>query len=299
VGLSVLIFRQNVPNWELHFIFNASVAVFVLHISRMPVNPEGILQKTVRRWYFLVLLLFIYQQTGGLVFLYIPEWLDNQLAQLEFNIFGLHPTIYLEKFNIPILNEYFMLGYFAYFFLILSYAIILMRKRLHFELDMFVTTAAFTFLICFYMFYFFPIAGPRFLFREVYEGPLHGYLFVHLVDYVIKNGAAEGGSMPSTHTAIAIVILVHSWRYTRKVAYVFTPIVFALVIGTFWGRFHFISDTIVGFVMAVICIIISDWIIGNKKLGWHKLPYYQPGIMEKPVVANRKCIRNFSKSDPS
>ncbi|HDS00810.1 MAG TPA: hypothetical protein ENO07_02215, partial [candidate division Zixibacteria bacterium] len=104
----MLIFRQNVPNWELHFIFNASVAVFVLHISRMPVNPEGILQKTVRRWYFLVLLLFIYQQTGGLVFLYIPEWLDNQLAQLEFNIFGLHPTIYLEKFNIPILNEYFM-----------------------------------------------------------------------------------------------------------------------------------------------------------------------------------------------
>ena len=294
-----MIFRHNVSNWALHFLFNFSVVVFVLHISRMPVNPKGTVQKIVRRWYFLILLLFIYQQTGGLVFLYIPEWLDNQLAYLEFTIFGQHPTIYLEKFNIPILNEYFMLGYFAYFFLIMSYAIILLRKRMEFELDMFVTTAAFTFLVCFYMFYFFPIAGPRFLFRGVYEGPLHGYLFVPLVDYVIKNGAAEGGSMPSTHTAIALVVLVHSWRYTRKVGYVFTPIVFALVIGTFWGRFHFISDTIVGFVMAVICIIISDWIIGSKKLGWHRLPYYQPGMMEKPVVANTKCIRNFSKSDPS
>jgi len=73
--------------------------------------------------------------------------------------------------------------------------------------------------------------------------------------------------MPSSHTGAAIVILVHAWRYIRPAGYVYAPIVFGLVIGTFWGRFHFISDTIVGFIVAVACIMITDWLISKRKFG--------------------------------
>jgi membrane-associated phospholipid phosphatase len=138
---------------------------------------------------------------------------------------------------------------------------------MYFEMDIFVSCVSLTFLVCFYMFNFFPIAGPRFLFADIYEGPLKGYIFVPLVDYVIKNGAAEGGSLPSSHTAAAVVILVYAWRFLRTLGYIFAPIVFGLVIGTFWGRFHFISDTIVGFVVAIVCIIITDRYVNRKQLG--------------------------------
>ncbi len=271
LAVSVVLFRDNVSYWQVHLGFNLAVIVFVVYLTTRPLDPDSLLMKSIRRWYFLILLLNIYEQTGGLVFLYVPEWLDNNLAALEYKIFGIHPTIYLQKFNLPALNEYFMFGYFAYFFLILSYAISLIVRRMFYELDMFVTAVSLTFLTCFILFYFAPIAGPRFLFSEIYDEGLRGYFFVPLVDFVIRHGAAEGGSMPSSHTAAAIVILVHAWRYSRRIAVVFTPIIFGLVVGTFWGRFHFISDTIIGLFVAIICIIVADWIADRKLLGGDKL----------------------------
>lgn len=245
--------------------------MFVLYIARGQVQPQGWFWKLIRRWYFLFLLMFIYQETGGLAFMYFPFWMDNGLAQFEFNILGFHPTLYLQKFNIPILNEYFMMGYFAYFVLVLSYAAVLISKKMYHEMDMYMSALVLTFLTGFFIFYFFPIAGPRFLFVDLYETTLDGWLFVPLVDYVIKNGAAEGGSMPSTHTAIAVVILIHSWRYHRKVGLIYLPIIIGLLIGTFWGRFHFVSDTIVGFILAVICVKIVDRLAQTDRLGFNKL----------------------------
>jgi membrane-associated phospholipid phosphatase len=265
--VSVIVFRDRVANWPVHLAFNLCIIAFVLHLGRLGVNPANRFMKLVRRWYFLILLLFIYEQTGGLVFVYVPRWLDNGLALLEYSLFGVHPTLFLQDYNIPLLNEYFMFGYFTYFFLILIYSMSLFIRKMDYNLDLFVTTMTLTFLTCFIMFYFYPIAGPRFLFRDIYGGGLDGWLFVPLVDYVIKHGAAEGGSMPSSHTAVAVVILVHSWRYSRRLGYIFTPIVVGLVIGTFWGRFHYISDTIVGLAMAIICIIIGDWLVRKRKLG--------------------------------
>ena len=266
-----MIFNRNVPTWPLYLAFNMSIILFVVYMGRMAVNPPGGFRKLIRRWYFLLLLLFIYQETGGLAFLYFPYWMDNGLASIEHSLFGVHPTIFLQKFNIPILNEYFMFGYFTYFFLILSYALILLYKKMYYEMDRYVTTVGLTFLICFFMFYFFPIAGPRFLFADIYDTGLKGYVFVPLVDYVIKNGAAEGGSMPSSHTAAAIVILVHAWRTIRPVGYIYAFVVLGLVIGTFWGRFHFITDTIVGFIIAVACIILVDRLTKTNYLSFFKL----------------------------
>ncbi|MBD3381227.1 MAG: hypothetical protein GF404_03415 [candidate division Zixibacteria bacterium] len=276
LAVSLLIFNDNVSGWPLYFAFNLMVIIFVLQLSRLPLNPTNTFMKIIRRWYFMILLLFIYQETGGLVFLYIDHWLDNGLALLEHNIFGVHPTLYLEKFTYPLLNEYFMFGYFAYFFLLLILSLILINKGLHVEMDRFVTCVSLTFLVCFYMFNFFPIAGPRFLFAGIYDSPLKGWIFVPLVDYVIKNGAAEGGSLPSSHTAAAVVVLVHAWRSVRKVGYVFAPIVFGLVVGTFWGRFHFISDTIVGFVVAIVCILITD-----------RIKFKPAGSAEMPMADRR------------
>jgi membrane-associated phospholipid phosphatase len=280
IAVSLLVSHSHVSDWLLYFGFNFAILLFVLYVSTLPVNPKNLLIRIVRRWYFLLLILFIYLETGGLVFLYVHHWLDNSLAMFEYSILGVHPTIYLQKFNIPLLNEYFMFGYAAYFFLIISYAIILVYKKMYRAMDIFVTTASLTFLVCFYMFNFFPIAGPRFLFRSEYISGLHGYFFVPLVNHIIEKGAAEGGSMPSTHTAISVLVLILAWRQIRWLAYIYAPVVLGLVIGTFWGRFHYVSDTIVGFFMTIICIIIADWIISRKKLGWRKLNYEDTGQLK-------------------
>jgi membrane-associated phospholipid phosphatase len=258
VAGSIVIFHQRISAWPLYLAFNLSLICLVWALCRIPRNPANVLMKIVRRWYFLIVLLFVYEETGGLAFIYFPHWLDNQLAALEVSIFGTHPNLALEQISFPPLNEFFMFGYLAYFFLILVYAMLLKIRRMHPELDLFATTACLTFLSGFLIFYFVPVAGPRFLFADVFASPLKGYLFVPLADFVIQHGAAEGGAMPSTHTAVALVILVHAWRNLRKAAWIFAPIVFGLVVGTFWGRFHYVSDTLAGVALAVLCLLISD-----------------------------------------
>ena len=79
-----------------------------------------------------------------------------------------------------------------------------------------------------------------------------------MVEYVIANGAVRGGCMPSTHFGIALVILLYCFRYYRKAAWWLLPAVIGLGIGTVWGRFHYVSDVIVGGLIG-LAVTFSVW----------------------------------------
>ncbi|MEE8578091.1 MAG: phosphatase PAP2 family protein, partial [candidate division Zixibacteria bacterium] len=77
------------------------------------------------------------------------------------------------------------------------------------------------------------------------------------VNYVIENGAVHGGCMPSTHVAVAIVIMMVCFRYYRRAGWYLLPVNIGLAVGTVWGRFHYVSDVFVGTAIA----ICSVWIV--------------------------------------
>ena len=47
------------------------------------------------------------------------------------------------------------------------------------------------------------------------------------------------------------------------------PINFGLTIGTFWGRFHYVSDVFVGIAIAIVAYILVD----KKHASWIKNEY--------------------------
>ena len=125
--------------------------------------------------------------------------------------------------------------------------------------------------VAFYISYlgliFIPVEGPRYALSHLYEIPIRGFIFVPLAQWIVKVGGLHGGCMPSSHVAVAWVVLIFSYKYVRKLFYFLGPLIISLFIGTVWGRFHYLSDVIAGILVGVISIMVVNKIEYYLKIG--------------------------------
>jgi len=112
-----------------------------------------------------------------------------------------------------------------------------------------------TFFASYLLFSLYPAEGPRWYFAHEYVNMVDGPVFRQLVNLVIANGAVHGGAMPSSHTGVAFLIMAFCFRYYRRWGWILLPIVLGLAAGTVWGRFHYVSDVIVGLAIAVLALL--------------------------------------------
>ncbi len=68
----------------------------------------------------------------------------------------------------------------------------------------------------------------------------------------------RGGAMPSTHTAVTVVFMWFVRLAHPKVFWVYFPFGILLMVGTVWGRFHYVTDTVLGAGIALFCIWLSS-----------------------------------------
>ena len=84
--------------------------------------------------------------------------------------------------------------------------------------------------------------------------------------------------MPSSHVAEAVVIMVYALRAYGKRAVFLIPIVIFLAAGTVYGRFHYLTDVIMGISLAIITLTIAMMLYPNKKP-----EYYAPAENDSKV----------------
>jgi len=70
--------------------------------------------------------------------------------------------------------------------------------------------------------------------------------------------------MPSSHVAVALVVLVYARRHHRLLYYLLSPLVASLLISTVYGRFHYISDVVAGLLVGGGSILLCDRLIKKK-----------------------------------
>ncbi len=183
-------------------------------------------------------------------------WNDPAILNLEHAIFGFQPTVWLQQFVSPALTEWMMFTYVIYvpIYPILGAIIYFKFGREH--LEDYLVTLALTNLVCDLGFILFPVAGPLHVIREQFTVPLQGGWFTAIAEYIRHNIHAIGGTIPSPHCAIATVMWVMAWRYQRWLSYVLAPIIISLYASTVYGRFHYISDTVIGILAAVAVLAV-------------------------------------------
>ncbi len=256
--------------------YTCMIAVALL-IARYVDEHRNRLSTLIRITYPILLFTFFYQATGGLMFLVFGHFYDSQLVSFEKAIFGVNPTLYIDRHLLNIwANEVFSFCYFSYYFWILVFLLVLFVKKHYETIKSFLTAACLTFFLSYILFFLYPIEGPRWHLAGQYVNQIEGPLFRKMVEVVIDNGAVRGGCMPSSHFGVMLVIMMYCFRQYRKAGWTLLPLNIGLAIGTVWGRFHYVSDVFVGGILGLVTTLMV----------WKYYPRW-----------NRSCITHLPQRD--
>ncbi|MEW5923465.1 MAG: phosphatase PAP2 family protein [Candidatus Zixiibacteriota bacterium] len=231
-----------------------SLTLFIVHFFHGKRSGSSLF---IRLLYPAMLFLLFYEQTGGLIKLIFNDFFDHQLTALEAMVFGANPTIWLDMHFINVwITEILSLLYFAFYPMIYIYFLVLFFKKRYQLIKVSMTAVCLTFFASFPLFFLYPIEGPRYHFVGEYTNEITGPVFRPLVE-LAQRGAVHGGCMPSTHFGVALVIMIFCLIYFKKAGIILIPVVTGLALGTFYGRYHYVSDVIVGGLIALASMFVT------------------------------------------
>lgn len=256
--LLTLIFQGQIPLWR-SLLLRYTMLLGLLFVLKLSSDRKRIGKTSEFFLHFspILFLILIYESLGDLIQHLQPD-IDPLLIQIDFFIFGVHPTIWMEQWIVPWFTDIMSLAYISYYFLpvIFIVALYLKDKMLEFDEAMFIL--AFGYYVSFIGYTLFPAIGPRYAMAHLYSVPLEGSLLTDLVRDVLN--AIEHNKrdcMPSGHTQIVLIVLFLAYRYERFLFYIFFPLVCGLILSTVYLRYHYVIDLFVGASLAVGCLLIG------------------------------------------
>jgi membrane-associated phospholipid phosphatase len=257
IDILILLFGRPFELYYDELLINFSFIVFISLIVIFLKNTKNRMTAFFRFLYPAMLFTFLYEQTGGLMKLFFSSFFDNQLTAFEISIFGIEPTLWLDRNLISTwLTEILSFSYFSYYFMLPAILLHLFFKKKYFAVRQLLIAICLAFFVSYLIFFLYPIEGPRYHYAGQYINEISGPIFRPMVEYVIRKGAVHGGCMPSSHVAVALVIMAFALKYLHPLGLILIPINLGLAIATVYGRFHYISDVFAGTAIAITIIIL-------------------------------------------
>jgi membrane-associated phospholipid phosphatase len=255
----VLILGRPLEKYADELLFYSGVAALVVLIVRFLGEGRSPLTRFFRLLYPAILFTAFYRTTGGLMFLLHDRFLDYQLTAFEQSILGFEPSLFIDKYLLnPWLTEIFMGTYFSYYLMLPCFLLPLFFMKRYDLLRQSLASISLTFFAGYTLFFIYPVEGPRWHYMDRYLHRVDGPLFRQLVEFVQAAGSVRGGCMPSTHVAVALVIMIYTYRMSKPLGWLLAPVIIGMAIGTIWGRYHYTSDVLVGVVIALVAIWLVD-----------------------------------------
>ena len=225
-----------------------------------------------RSFYILPVGYMMYSQIHNYIPLVNPGTFDHVLAAWDQSLFGINPTVWINRFAHPILTEYFQIWYNVFQLMLVVPAVSLFRQGRMRDFRIFTMTLLFGFYLSYLGYFAMPAIGPRF---EVHDfssinKELPGLFltepFRDLIDAgnniqpEMKNpyDHVNRDCMPSGHTMISILVILMSWRLRTKWRYLITIGGISIVISTIYLRYHYAVDLMAGFVLALFVFLIHE-----------------------------------------
>jgi len=210
--------------------------------------------------YPVVFLLVIFDSIH-LVLPYInPGVYDEMLANIDFSILGVNPTVWIEPIINPPLTElmyYVYLFYFPMPLIILGY---LFKNKMYIELDKSMVFYFLTYYGSYLMYFAVPALGPRFYepLVELQKVPLDGLYLTNIIrDTISSLEHNKFDAFPSLHAAISLTTIMVIAKYRKKWLYFFIPVLIGIFISLIYCRYHYFIDIAGG----VVWTLLSYWIV--------------------------------------
>ncbi|MGD2152049.1 MAG: phosphatase PAP2 family protein [Gemmatimonadales bacterium] len=260
-GLAVALFgwRLSTGIWIALTLSHLALMAVALWFAGRPLHCPSF-SGLIRDIYPLLAIVFLYWELRYLALLFSSGYNDPLILRLEQFLFGEQLAMtFSQRFPFLWLSELMHFAYGTYWVLPpLALSLLYLRGRPQAARDL-IYVELVVFFGCYIVFLFFPVQGPHYEFPPIgpplADGPM--YRFVH---WVLEDGGSKGAAFPSSHVAVAVAILLVTWRLDRFVWWVMLPLVVGLTVGTVYGRFHYGVDAAGGIVAAAVLYGVAQYL---------------------------------------
>ena len=252
ISLLAIVFHRRVDGWAVIVLKNLAVAGIYLACLALGGGAATTPRRFILRMAGVLLILtYINLAVDKLQLVFYGRWLDESILRLEDAVFGVQPTIWLQRFISKPLTEWLFFTYVIYLVLYPVLAVIIFSRKGGRAVEDFFLTLSVTNVIGNLGFLAYPVAGPIAHMGGQYTVPLDGYVWTSIGEYLRSQWQFVGGTIPSLHCANATVIWLMAYRYHRPSFWVLSPIIPSLYISTVYCRYHYVTDSVAGVALAL------------------------------------------------
>jgi membrane-associated phospholipid phosphatase len=221
-----------------------------------------------RNWYPLPFVAFCYKEMALLIPAVRRTDSDQWLANLDFRIWHVNPTVWLERIQTPLLTEFLQTVYTLFVPAVLLVAFLIWRKRRYPEFQYYAFLIALGFLVSYVGYLLVPARGPRFLLRHLQHIPLQGlWLFKSMQATLDRLESAHYDCFPSGHTELTILAWWGSRLVSKNVFRVYLAYTPFLIFATVYCRYHYTVDVLAGAVLGFLLILATPAIYRRLSQG--------------------------------
>jgi len=256
--LLAVLFSQQVEGWEILVVKNCGAASAYIAFTQF----SGRIRKKFWKFFFrmagvMLAYAYLFGAVDKLQLILHGRWLDDTVLRLEQSVFGVQPTLWMERFISRPVTEWMMFSYVVYLPMYLVLCGIIDYRQGDLALEDYFFTLGLSNVLCDLGFILFPVAGPIPYMGSQYAVPLNGYVWTWLGEAIRHHAHFVGGTIPSPHCANATVMWMMAYRYYRPSFWILLPIVLSLYVSTFYGRYHYITDAVAGVATAFLALVAA------------------------------------------
>lgn len=245
------------------------VAVIIILILIAKYRPEWTLLRDGLPFGFC---LAIYTNLHDTIHFANPHDIHDSLIAIDQWLFGVQPCVWTEQFIHPWLTEIFSFCYMLFFLWIPVVAVTLWFQGRRRECRNTLVSVILCFYIGYFLYVIFPAAPPRItlqhLFTVKFDGTPMADAAITMLNALPSDSRA---AFPSLHSAVTLLALMFSWKYTRTLFWIILPFCAGLLLSTVYLRHHYVIDIIAGFALA-----IPMYIFGPRIDAWWQAK--NPGV---------------------
>jgi len=281
VGLLVLVFHNaSVPGWG--WLVGAHALLLLLVHLMLRANGSGRgggVLDFLRHFYPVLLYAVFYRESGMLSQMFVTGHLDPVVIRLEERLFGFQPSMqFMDSLPWIWVSEVLYGSYFSYYVMIagVGLALFFRNREAFFH---YVSVLSFVFYVCYLIYIFLPVIGPRVFSRSLggytlppdvqafapleafpYPASITRGPFFRIMALIYDLFEAPGAALPSSHVAASICTVWFSFRYRLGIRYVHLVVVVLLCLSTVYCRYHYVIDVIAGLLTVAVLVPLGNWL---------------------------------------
>ena len=233
--------------WNL--LLTAHGLIVVLVLIAPAARQAGSAGQFLGDWYPMLLLGGLYAEVGVLN-VDLAYQHDLVVQRLELWAFGSQLSYrWIREMPNPLLSWFLHGCYLAYYAILYSSPLGLWLSGRRAAARRTIFAVMITFYLCYVVFLFFPVAGPRYAF-DLAHNRATGVWPARATQWLLDRGDSWGAAFPSSHVAAAVVAAVCALRYWRRLGLVLAPFTIGLVLSVVYGQFHYAVDAVAGLIVA-------------------------------------------------